>query len=86
MTRHSSDKVNDTWYLDFCALRHICNNRELFLDIWSKNYKFITIESKIIFFQKVNTIHLLFQSEKITIMLLNIAYGLKCNSNLILLE
>lgn len=86
MTRHSSDEVNDTWYLDSGALRYICNNRELFLDIGSKNYKFIMIESKIIYSQKVSTIHLLFQSKKITIMLLNIIYGLKCNSNLILLE
>lgn len=33
---------------NFLALKHICNNKELFLDIWSKNYKFIIVESKII--------------------------------------
>lgn len=64
-------------------MRHICNNRELFLDIWSKNYEFITAGDKIIHSQEVGTVYLLFQSGKTTITLLNIIYTPKCNSNLI---
>ena len=83
MTRHSSDKVNDTWYLDSCASRHICNNRVLFSDIRSKNYKFITAGGEIIHSQEVGTVHLTLQSGKTTMTLLNVAYAPKCDSNLI---
>ena len=83
MTRQSSDEASDTWYIDCCALKHICNNRELFSDIRSKNYEFITAGGEIIHSQEVSTVHLLLQSGKTTMTLLNVAYAPKCDSNLI---
>ena len=83
MTRHSIDEVNNIWYLDSCASRHICNNRELFLDIRSKNYKFIMARGKIIYSQKVGIVHFTLLSGKITMTLLNVEYAPKCDFNLI---
>lgn len=83
MTRHSINKVNNIWYLDSCALRHICNNRKLFLDIRSKNYKFIMAGGKIIYSQKVGIVHLTLLSGKTKMTLLNVEYAPKCDFNLI---
>ena len=41
---------------------------------------------KIIYFQEVGIVHLLLQIGKTTMTLLNVAYALKCDSNLISLE
>lgn len=84
MTRLSSDDPSDTWYLDSCASRHICNNRELFSDLRPKNYEFVTAGGEIIRSQEVGTVHLPLQSGT-TMTLLNVAYTSKCDSNLILL-
>lgn len=86
MTRQSSNKAGDTWYLDSYISRHIYNNKELFSDIWSKNYKFIMAEGKIIYSQEIGTVYLLLESEKTIMTLLNDVYALKYNSNLILLR
>lgn len=48
MIKDTDDKANDTWYLDFYALRYICNKRDFFSDIHMKNYEFITTRVKII--------------------------------------
>ena len=73
----------DTWYLDSCASRHICKNRDLFSDLQPKNFEFITVGGEFIWSQKVGTVHLSFQSGKMT--LLNVTYTPKCDFNLILL-
>ena len=83
MTRLSSEETTDRWYLDSCASRHICNNRELFSDIRSKNYEFVTAGGDIIRSKEVGTVHLPLQSGKTTMTLLNVAYAPKCDSNLI---
>lgn len=83
MTRHINNEVNNTWYLNFCASRYICNNRKLFLDIQSKNYEFIMARGKIIHSQEVDKVHLTLQSRKTTMTLLNVVYAPKCDSNLI---
>lgn len=85
MTRYSSNEASNTWYLDSYISKHICNNKELFSNIWSKNYEFITIEGIIIYFQVVGIVHLLLQSGKTTMTLLNIINAPKCDFNLILL-
>lgn len=48
MTRDTNDKANDTLYLYSYALRHIYNNRDLFSDMCTKNYEFITAGGEII--------------------------------------
>ena len=83
MTRLSSKETTDCWYLDSCASRHIYNNRELFSDIRSKNYKFVTVSGDIIQSKKLGTVHLPLQSGKTTMTLLNIAYAPKYDFNLI---
>lgn len=80
MIRYPIKKV-DMWYFNSYTLRHICNNRELFSNLQSKNYEFITIEREVIQFQEVETVHLSLPNGKIT--LFNIAYTSKYNSNLI---
>lgn len=81
MIRHSSSKPNDTWYLDSCASKHICKNRELFSDLRPKNYEFITAGGEVIRSREVGTVYFSLQSGKMT--LLNVAYTPKCDSNLI---
>ncbi len=81
MIRHSSSKPKDTWYLDSCASKHICKNRELFSDLRPKNYEFITAGGEVIRSREVGTVHLSLQSGKMT--LLNVAYTPKCDFNLI---
>ena len=49
------------------------------------NYEFIMAKSEIIHFQEISILHLLFQSEKTTITLLNVIYAPKYNFNLLLL-
>ena len=83
MTKHSSNKPNDIWYLDFCALRHIRNNWEQLSDLQSKNYEFITAGGEVIWSPEVGTVHFPLQSGTMT--LLNVAYTPKYDSNLILL-
>ena len=38
MTRNTDEEGE--WYLDSCALRHICNNYEIFVDFCPKSYKY----------------------------------------------
>lgn len=84
MTKKANKKANNTWYLDFYALKYICNNRRLFLDMRINNNEFITTEGEIIQSLKVETIYFHLQIG-IIMTLLNIIYVPKCNSNLILL-
>lgn len=86
MTRHSSNKANNTWYLDFYILRHICNNKKLYSNIRSKNYKFIMVRGEIIYSQEINIVYLLLRNGKITMMLLNVVYISKYDFNLISLK
>lgn len=85
MMKDIDDKVNDTWYLDSCALGYICNNRDLFSDMCTKNYKFITSGGEIIWSQEVGMVHFLLQTDT-TMILFNVSYTLKCDSNLISLS
>lgn len=83
MTRTSSKKTTDCWYLNFCALRYICNNRKLFLGIRSKNCEFVTASGDIFQSKKVTIVVLPIQGGKTTMRLLNIAYTPKYDFNLI---
>lgn len=65
-------------------LRQICKNRELFSDLQSKNYKFITARKEVIQSRELGIVHFCLPSKKIT--LLNIAYTPKYNSSLISFE
>lgn len=46
MTRKKDEEGE--WYLDSCALRHIYNNLEIFLDFCPKSYEFIMAGENII--------------------------------------
>lgn len=48
MTKDANNKANHTQYLDVYTSKHICDNKKLCLDIYTKNYKFITTRSEII--------------------------------------
>lgn len=85
MIRDTNDNGNKIWYLASYALRHICNNRDLFWDIYIKNYEFITAGGEIIWSQEVGKVHFLLQINT-TMTLLNVTYTLKCDSNLISLD
>ena len=81
MTTYSSNEPNTTWYLDSYFLRHIYKNRELFLDLQLKNYKFIMARGEIIRFWEVRIVYFFLQNRKMT--LFNVANIPKCDSNLI---
>ena len=50
MIKHPNPSLEliDAWYLDSCASRHICKNRDLFSDLRPKNFEFITAGRELI--------------------------------------
>ena len=74
----------EEWYLDSCALRHICNNHEKFVDFRPKTYKFITAGSNIIRSSQVGTVTPLLKNGS-NLILINIAYIPEYDSKLIFL-
>lgn len=72
MTKHPSNESNNMWYLDSCALKYICQNQELLLDLQFKNYEFSMVGEEIIQFQEIRIVYFFVQSQKIT--LLNVIY------------
>ena len=77
------NKVQDAWYLNFCTLKHICNNKLFFSDLHLKSLKFIKVREEIISLDKISTI-LLSTCSEVTITLNNIVYRLRYDSNFIL--
>ena len=72
-------------YLDSCASSHICNSQKKFADLRLKTYEFVTAGRDIIRSEQVETVILpLKKCSQLT--LCNVAYALKCNSNLISLD
>lgn len=66
-------ELEDVWYFDSYALRHIYNKKRFFSNLWSKNYEVVTVEGKIIRFKKRDSIRLPTCS-KLTITFNNYAY------------
>ena len=80
MTREADEEGE--WYLDSCALRHIYNNHEKFVDLRPKTYEFIMAGSNIIRSSQIRTVTLLLENGS-NLTLTNVAYTPECNSNLI---
>lgn len=51
--------MEDNKYLDLCISNHIYNKNESFLILYSKNYKFMIVNRKIIKLEKVVIIKLI---------------------------
>ena len=56
MTWEVDENQSEEWYLDLCASRYICNNRENIANLRSKSYKFVTSRGTIIRSSQVRTI------------------------------
>ncbi len=80
MTRETEDS-EDSWYLDSCASRHICNDKRFFSDLRPKSYEFMTAGGDIIRSEEVGNVRLPTCSG--LLILNNVAYTPRCNSNLI---
>ena len=81
MTREVN-KVQNTWYLNSCTSRYICNNKLFFLNLHPKSYKFVKAGREIIRSYKMDTI-LLSTCNGTTITVNNITYIPRYNFNLI---
>lgn len=73
------------WYLDSCAFKHICNKRDNFSKLCPKRSESVTINENIIRWEKVGIIQLVLLNG-LDIILLNVAFVLRCNSKLISLD
>lgn len=82
MTKKISQNLDNAWYLDFCASRHICNNKHFFSDFRPTSYEFVTAGEEIIRSEKVGSVHLFTHSRTI-ITRNNVAYTPRCDSNII---
>ena len=82
MTQEVDEDQSEEWYLDLCASRHICNNRERFADLRPKSYKFVIAEGTIIRLSQVGTITLPIENG-LQLTLSNVAFTLECDSQLI---
>ena len=74
----------NTWFLDSCASRHLCNNHKLFRSTHAKSIDFVTAAGQVIQINEISTVAILLSDGK-TIELHNVAYTPECNSNLIFL-
>lgn len=83
MTRKVDEKGE--WYLDFCALRHICNNHVKFVYFRPKIYKFIIVGGNIIRLSWVGSVTLFLENFS-NLTFINVGYAPKCDSNLIPLK
>ena len=82
MTREVDDDQSEEWYLDLCILRYIYNNRERFVDLRPKSYKFVTARRNIIRSSQVETITLS-PENGLQFTLSNVNFTPECDSNLI---
>lgn len=82
MIQKTGTESQEIWYLYSYTLKQIYNIRKIFSEIHLKNYELMIVSGNIIRLEKVGTIQLPFENES-EIILLNIAFALKYNSNLI---
>lgn len=85
MAKKSLQKTSDTWFLNSCVSRHLCNNRELFRNTQFKNINFVNTVGQIIQTNEIGNVRISLSSKKI-IDLHNVAFAPVCNSNLISLS
>lgn len=71
---------SNTWFLDSCALCHLCNNQKLFSSTKAKNIDFVIIASQIIEIEVISTVSIPFAGKN-NIKLYNVALALRWNSN-----
>ena len=72
----------DTWFLDSCASRLLCNNCKLSWSTHTKSINFVIATSQVIRTNEISTIAIPLSNGKTT-KLQNVAYALKCDLNLI---
>ena len=75
------EKTRGTWYLDSCALRHLCNDKKLFKDLRPMCIDFVTAAGEIIQTEQVGTVSIPLKTGQIDLQ--NVALASKCDSNLI---
>lgn len=69
------------WYLDSCALRHLCNDKTLFRDLRPMYIDFITAVGQVIRTEQVGTVSIPLKTGQIDLQNVELASG--CDSNLI---
>ena len=75
------EKTRETWYLDSCASRHLCNDKKLFKDLRPMCIDFVTAAGEIIQTEQVGTVSIPLKTGQIDLQ--NVALASKCDSNLI---
>lgn len=74
--------ADSTWFLDLCALCHICNDQKLFSNLKAKSIDFVTAAGQVIQIEEIGTVSIQLADGN-SIKLYNIALALGCDSNLI---
>ena len=83
MAKEQLQKVDtDTWFLDSCASRHLCNNRKLFSNTKTKSIDFVTAAGQVIRTEEIGIVSIPLSGGN-TIELHNVALIPGCNFNLI---
>lgn len=83
--KNSQQPPKGVWYLDFCASRHLTNNRDLFIkDLYPKCLNFTTTGGQILRAESIGTIAIPL-ADGSSIRLEGVVYAPECDSNLILL-
>lgn len=72
----------DTWFLDSCASRYLCNNWKLFSNTKAQRIDFVTAVRQVIQTEEIGTVSILFSGRN-TIELHNVPLVPGCDSNLI---
>lgn len=73
---------SNTWFLESCASRHLCNDRTLFNTTKAKSIDFVTAASQVIRTEEISTVSIPLANGN-TIKLQNVALAPDCDSNLI---
>ena len=84
MVRDGLQKVgaNNTWFLDSCASRHLCNDRRLFSNLRARSIDFVTAAGQVIRTEEIGNVSIPLADGN-NIELKNVALAPGCNSNLI---
>lgn len=78
----SMQKTTSTWFLDSCASRHLCNDRNLFKSTRAKSIDFMTAAGQIIRTDEVGTVSIPIAGDT-AIELHDVDFAPGCDSNLI---
>lgn len=74
-------KTFGIWYLDSCAFRYLCNDKNLFKNLRLMCINFVTAASQVIQTEQVGTVLLPLKGGRIDLQ--NVVLATKCDSNLI---